>query len=148
MKNLILFMIVCSTSLYASVNVDFIGICQETPLLSDSAALKEEMNLGQATVEVLRENNVNFQGNEKGINTAFGSPFGDDSIIIVSDTEMKAYGWCFSINGMVPEVFANEVALENGDNIVWFYAFAHYKDGEWIAQCSPSWKNPLPKWCD
>ena len=56
---------------------------------------------------------------------------------ILSEREMKAYGWCYSINGEVPEAFPDEVALGPQDKVVWFFAYAHYLAGEWISQCVP-----------
>jgi hypothetical protein len=58
---------------------------------------------------------------------------------------MKAYGWCFRLNGEVPELMANEVTdLRENDVIEWYYAYAHYRGGQWIAQCRPLGDEPLP----
>ncbi|MCP4914785.1 MAG: DUF4430 domain-containing protein [Oligoflexia bacterium] len=143
-------LILCSYNFANGVNsaqVEFIGICESTPLIETSLAFEIGDNLGEVSIRVLEKYNIDYQGNARGINTAFDTPFGDESLVILSDIEMKAYGWCFSINGQVPEVFADQITLSDGDKISWYFAFAHYKDGEWIAQCSPSWKNPLKKWC-
>lgn len=150
MKNFILITLFSFISFNVFSNqaeIEFIGICDEQPILKTVKSFEEGDNLGELSIKVLDLYEVDYQGNERGINTAFQTPFGDESLVVLSDTEMKAYGWCFSINGQVPEVYADQIILENGDKISWYYAFAHYKNGEWIAQCSPSWKNPLKRWC-
>lgn len=62
----------------------------------------------------------------------------ENDIELVSNTEIKAWGWCFSVNGQVPDVMGDQVHLKaNSDVLRWFYGYAHYLNGEWVAQCVP-----------
>ena len=76
---------------------------------------------------------TDFKGFESGVLSI--NDLGND-MVVISDTEMKAYGWCFSVDKIAPDTMADETPLTTGkEDIVWFYAFAHLKDGNWISQC-------------
>jgi hypothetical protein len=89
--------------------------------------------LGRISVDVFTANNIPFEGGEGGVASLFqlGS-----AMEVISNTEMKAYGWCFSVNGLSPDMMGDEFFLTGQDDqIVWYYAYAHYKDGQWIGAC-------------
>ena len=91
------------------------------------------ITVGEATVEIFENFDVPFEGSVYGISEIYRIAGRMDQI---SDSEMKAYGWCFAIDGVVPETLTNDTLItESNSNIEWFYAFAHYKDGKWIGQC-------------
>ena len=85
-------------------------------------------NLGAATMATLEASGLQYLGSEKGINQIDHSPIGRDAIEFISPTEMYSYGWCYQINGVIPEVYPQEIELTSQDEVVWFYGFAHYKN--------------------
>ena len=92
--------------------------------------------LGDLTIDVLERNKIAYEGSSEGLSSLMG--LGND-MEVLSDQELKAYGWCFSLDGAVLETMSNEtLVIDQQSSIVWFYAFAHFKDGHWIKQCSPS----------
>jgi hypothetical protein len=99
----------------------------------EEVQVNPDHSLGKITVDFFKQKQLNFEGNESGIVSI--NQLGN-WIDVISDTEMKAYGWCFSINGEVPETMSDQTFLTNqNDKIRWFYAYAHYLNGEWIDQC-------------
>ena len=113
------------------------------PCLSDISTSfyhpeKENLSVGQITLKALEELKIPYIGSEDGINSIFKSPVGLDAIEIISDREMYAYGWCYSVNGVEPEILPGRYGVRPGDEIVWWYGYAHYKDGRWISQCELS----------
>jgi hypothetical protein len=104
-------------------------------------------NLGVATVTSLEASGLQFQGTERGINQINHSPIGRGSMEIISATEMYSYGWCYSVNGVIPEGYPHEIELNADDQVVWFYGFAHYQNGEWISQCEDSILRRQQKFC-
>lgn len=116
-----------------AITVDVIGPKSEIYIPLTNLEVNLDDNLGKISVDFFKQNNLIFLGSEAGITTI--NNLGND-IEIVSDTEMKAYGWCFSINGEVPETMSNVSFLtQQSDHLRWYYAYAHFKDGAWIAQC-------------
>lgn len=94
-------------------------------------------SIGQLTVEMLDLYQIDYQGSELGLNSVLNSPLGTDAFVIISQNEMKSYGWCYSYNGIVPEVYPNEIEIKSiQDRIEWFWGYAHYLNGKWISQCS------------
>lgn len=82
-----------------------------------------------------------FKADEDGVYEIEG-PTND--IEILSERELRAWGWCYELNGSVPETMpAVTLLTSDQDRVTWFYGFAHYKDGEWVAQCVPG-RNALP----
>jgi hypothetical protein len=86
------------------------------------------------------QNKIPYQGSERGFNSIYNTPVGDAAIEVISDTEMRAYGWCYFVDGTEPGIFADEIVLVNSINkIEWVFSFAHYKNGKWIAMCEPAY---------
>lgn len=89
--------------------------------------------VGDQTISVFDQMGVPYLGSIYGIHKIYEL---DQRIDVLSDTEMKAYGWCFSVDGLTPETLTHETVLLQQSSVVqWYYAYAHYKDGEWIGQC-------------
>jgi hypothetical protein len=136
MKFLLLVLFVSVNAM--AVEINFIGPCDKKPLLSGSMGNKYE-TVGDTTVQFLTKNNVAYNGNARGINQVFNTPVGDAALEVISDTEMRAYGWCYFVDNMGPDVFADEYPMDNTiKKIDWIYGFAHYKNGAWISNCTPA----------
>jgi len=135
MKTLALFITLLSTQVFAQLS-----IISHDNTASFNYQLKDSdigSSVGELTIKMLNDYEILYQGSEQGLNSILNSPTGLDATVIISDSEMKSYGWCFKINGVIPEVYANEVFINTTtDQVLWFWGYAHYKDGEWIAQCA------------
>jgi hypothetical protein len=117
-----------------------IGPCSPQPLYQ-AEVRSQAPTLGDLTVEVLKNAAIPFQGDRSGIKAIYNSPVGDDALEVLSNTQMRSYGWCVSINGQQPGVMPDEVKLTGSQNhIVWFYAFTLYDRGVWKNFCTPSYK--------
>lgn len=90
-------------------------------------------NVGDISVKIFDIHKVPYEGGNYGFSRIFDL---DQNIEIISDTEMKAYGWCFSLDGVVVDTMADQTPVTNQKSVIeWFYSYAHYKDGDWIKQC-------------
>ena len=97
--------------------------------------------VGQISVELFNQNKIPFVGDIDGIVSVYEM---GSYLDLISDTDMKAYGWCYSVNGVVPEDFVHKVNISAQETeLIWFYAYAYYKAGDWIAQCVPHGKKNL-----
>ena len=136
MKNLmfIVFSILCVFSSYAG-SVTVKKPCADKVYISKDIIFDKSLSLGEITINLLKDHGFDFVGETYGINQIDGTPIKGSDLEVISNSEMKAYGWCFSINGIIPESYPNMIYPDTNDNVIWFYAFAHYLDGEWVAQC-------------
>ena len=90
-------------------------------------------SLGKITIDIFENMEVPYQGSDLGISEIYGI---GSSLEMISNTEMKAYGWCFAIDGHTPETLTHETEIKDQNTYIeWYYAYAHYKDGKWIGQC-------------
>lgn len=130
---------VCFFTLNVSaLEFSVIGPCDPKPILKTQAP-SQETTLGDLTLEVLKANQMPFQGDRSGIKMIAGSPMGDDALEVLSDSLMRAYGWCVLVDGRQPDRMPDEVPLNLATKeITWFYAFALYDRGEWKSFCTPS----------
>ncbi len=120
--------------------IEFIGPCSATPLLSVELGAKFE-TVGDLTVYALDKNNVKYLGDEQGINSAFGTPVGMDSLEVLSDTEMRSYGWCYFVDGEMSLDYANKFYLKPSDKkIQWVYSYAHLVKDKWVSMCEKAYK--------
>lgn len=114
--------------------MNFTVLGEDSEVLFDEAVyLNSPMSLGAVSLEVFKQAGISYEGGEYGFRKIFQL---ENKLEILSDYEMKAYGWCYSVDGEVPEKMSDELILDGTENsIQWFYAYAHYYKGEWIAQC-------------
>lgn len=93
-------------------------------------------NVGKATVFALNRSGLEYVGNEIGIHKIGDTPVGDDALEIINNLEMRSYGWCYSVDGEIPEVLPPSFSLTGKEKkIIWFFGFAYYRSGEWVSQC-------------
>lgn len=123
-------------SLSFAVTVEVIGPKNDVILPKTEFAANISRNVGEITVAIFDYENIKFDGNARGMKSIKGY---ENYVEEISPTEFKAYGWCFSINGIAPDTMSDETYFENEDDVLgWYYAFAHYKDGNWVSQCEPA----------
>jgi hypothetical protein len=133
----LLFILLFSLPAFA-YEISFTGPCDQKPIIAAEMGSKFA-TVGDLTVHFLRKNKIPFKGSERGINTVFNTPVGDAAIEVISNTEMRAYGWCFFVDDFGPDVFADEYPLNASiQKIEWIFGFAHYKNGEWLTSCTPA----------
>ena len=128
--------------------ISFIGPCEKNPLFSIEYQHQKNQSIGHLTIETLKKHNISFNGTEQQISSIFNTPVSSDAIEIISDTEMLAYGWCYSINGLEPNVYPDQIILEENDVVLWWFGYAHYKNEQWITQCAPSFQRRSNQFCD
>jgi hypothetical protein len=131
-----------------AVSIEFIGPCSVHPILSEEISRPTAQNAGELTVQILNRHGIAYRGSAAGIAEAFGAPSGLDANVVISDEEMLSYGWCYSVDGVAPDVYPDQIPLTaKTAKIEWFYAYSHYVRGEWVAQCVHAWKRPIPGFC-
>lgn len=93
-------------------------------------------NVGLATVGELGRLGVDFVGSELGVHSMYGTPVGEQALEIISRLEMRSYGWCYEVDGEVPEVLPFSFPMDKEmKKITWFFGYATYVAGEWKGQC-------------
>ena len=121
-----------------SAKLEIIGPCSERSVYQFEVGDKFD-TVADLTFHILDKNKIPYTGTDKGITTLISAPHGDDALEVVSDTQMRAYGWCFFVNGELSLDYADEVYLNPGDRIQWVYSYAWYDRG-WKTMCNPSYK--------
>ncbi len=102
-------------------------------LLHQKKSVKLPSSIGQISIDIFDPLKIPYVGGVFGFASLFD--LGQDTEVI-SDTEMKAYGWCYSVDGHVPDTMADQTILNHQEAVIeWYFAYAHYKNGEWIGQC-------------
>lgn len=102
----------------------------------------DKINLGSFSLMAFEELGLPYLGDKFSILSILDTPTGSEAIEVLEDNQMKAYGWCYSINGVSPEVYPNEIEVNNSDQVTWWFGYALYQNGQWLTQCTPSYKNP------
>jgi hypothetical protein len=140
MKTYLTFFLVLFSFNSFSFEIEFIGGCSQQALFSQKVKYAKGMNVGDTTLKVLDDHAIPYQGTASGLNQVFNTPIGLEAMEVVSDNEMYAYGWCFEIDGVIPEVLADKVSVKPTTKLItWFYGHAHFLNGEWISQCEKSY---------
>lgn len=143
MKIILLFFV--SFSLY-SAELTFQGPCDETPFL-EGEVTGAGLTAGDITVDFLNLSGTEYIGSRGGINSIQGTPVGMEAIEVVSDTHMRAYGWCYEIDGVQPAEMPDQIKLKGPEHVRWFFAYSTYEDGVWKDYCTPSYQLKSPFIC-
>jgi hypothetical protein len=120
--------------------IEFIGPCSERPLFSQEYGNKFE-TVGDLTVHALDKNRIPYLGDEQGINSVFDTPVGMDALEVLSDTEMRSYGWCYFVDGKMSSDYANKYYLKPTDKKVqWIFGYARFVKDQWVSMCEKAYK--------
>ncbi|MFT6068315.1 MAG: hypothetical protein ACJAT2_000082 [Bacteriovoracaceae bacterium] len=134
-----------SSSLF-SAEVYFQGPCDKESFLSAKVS-GENLTAGGITISALEDSKTEYIGSEGGLNSVIGTPIGMEAIEVISNTKMRAYGWCYEIDGFQPAAMPDEIVLEGDEVIRWFFAYSTYEDGNWKDYCVPSYELKSPFIC-
>lgn len=121
-----------------ALTFEVIGACKAEPVRSVEYSLADVSNAGKVSVEIFEKQGIPYIGSELGFNSILETPVGRDAIEIPAPGEIRAYGWCYEVNGLQPDGMPNEIPVSDGDHLLWFYAFALHKNGEWVSYCTPA----------
>ncbi|RYZ66065.1 MAG: hypothetical protein EOP09_13270 [Proteobacteria bacterium] len=141
----LVFIVLGSTSAsFADVTVRFEGVAGET-VFQAKEKLSSDITVGDLSILVLEREaklkRTTYQGSREGIRS-----IGElsSAMEVESDRIMRAYGWCFKVNGQIPMLYSHEIPLrlsvteDNNAEIVWFYSYAYYDSGVWTKMCVPA----------
>lgn len=126
-----IFLLFFCSSVFA---IDFRIVGKESAVLFEKN-LEANLNesLGAITIDIFERFSIPYKGSDVGILSIGGIGKRTE---LISDWEMKVYGWCFSVNGEVVDRLADSVYLRGqSDTVIWFYSYAHYLNGEWVGMC-------------
>ena len=147
MKTLLALLLTLSPQAFAAT-ISVIAPCEDQVAHEVSLTLESDIeNIGELSVQAFEEMKLPFAGTARGMNSILNTPTGLEAMDIISDEEMFAYGWCYSVNGFSPEVFADEVKAQEDDHVLWWYGYAHYQAGQWLTQCTPSYTRRDSDFC-
>lgn len=152
MKSLLSLIVIASSMAFSTtasaVYFDVIGACSNKPVYAGSFKTDITESVGIISIDIFETHKIPFIGTENGMNSIIGTPVGDDAIEVISDTKLRAYGWCFSINGLIPDILSSQAYLtKQNDYISWFYAFSTYESGAWVDYCVPSHTIKAAQFC-
>jgi hypothetical protein len=127
------------------------GPCDSiNPVVQGEAIADLTQSVGANSVMIFDQHKVPYVGVAEGFNSIINTPIGLDSIEVVSDNELRAYGWCFLVNGRMPEAMPSQVHFKSqADVLIWFYAYSTNKNNEWMDDyCSPAYWIKAKQFCE
>ncbi len=102
-------------------------------IFSQKFSLQVPRTVGQVTIEIFQKNQIPHKGSDEGILQIFGL---EQEIQVISESAIKAYGWCYSVDGKLSEFMPDQAQLSpETRELLWFYGYAYYQNGEWVGQC-------------
>jgi hypothetical protein len=105
-------------------------------------------SVGAITKILFEEYHIPHLGTSQGMNSIFHSPTGSDAVDVIGRNHMRAYGWCYKVDGFEPSEYPDKYPVsKETKEILWFFGYATYKDGQWITQCKPAYNTPNSSVC-
>jgi hypothetical protein len=130
-----------------ALTFEVVGSCRAEPERQGEYRVAGETNVGRASVEIFEKYGIPYVGSELGFNSILNTPVDREAIEFPAPDEIRAYGWCFEVDGRQPMGMPNEVALRGNEHLRWFHAFALYRKGEWVSYCTPAYTVKPAKLC-
>lgn len=113
--------------------------CASAPWLNVAVNAMPGRSVGRVTVDTLTQAHLPFSGSEAGVKSIRGTVTGDAALEVISDKEMRAYGWCFLVNGKQSSAMPDKTPIySSSDKVTWFFGYAHYLNGKWVEMCVPT----------
>ena len=74
----------------------------------------------------------------------FNTPVGKEAIEIVNENHYRVYGWCYEVDGVMPNVTMDQFTIDpvTTEEVRWFYGFAEQINGKWVNYCEPLYNHP------
>lgn len=114
------------------------NFCGGDALFQQKVELSDRTTVSQLTLSLFEMNNIPFIGADAGLNSIFNTPTGMDALEVLSDTQMRAYGWCYTVDGKLPENLMNQELINDESEVHWFFGFSFYDAGIWTSYCTPA----------
>ena len=125
------------------------GACSETPVYEGTYNADLSKSLGHISQAIFDSNKIPYVGAPEGYNSILNTPVDLDSIEVVSDKEMRVYGWCFAVNKKMPQAMPHKVNFTSqNDELMWYYAYSTNLEGKWLDDyCSPAYWVQAKQFC-
>jgi hypothetical protein len=143
MKKLLSIILLAITTQASAFEFTITDICENKLVLNENIEILNDVSAGDLTLYMFKQYEIPYIGNIDSISSIFNTKTGLDSYEVISDTEMKVFGWCYEIDGVQPDVFMSQVTIDPTvhKKMNWFYGYAHYKEGEWLTYCTPVYED-------
>ena len=142
MKTIILFSLF---AFYSTSNATVFRVNGFAPILEKEIEIQAGQTVSEVTLRELKiakdqKAIVDFKADSLFLRVIETSTDGklDQKWTTQSESEVRAFGWCFAINDQVPDTLPDEYALTGTEkSITWFYSYASRIYGRWTTQCVP-----------
>jgi hypothetical protein len=143
-----IFLFFLFTNLANAASFEVRDPCKNRIFFSGEKDIESETSVGAFSVQVFDRHQIPYIGSELGMNSILNTPVDQTNIEFPAPKELRVYGWCFELNGAQPTEMPDKVMMKQGDKLVWFYGYGHWKDREWKTYCSPAHEQPLQVYCE
>lgn len=121
-----------------AATLKIVGACLAEPVVASEFPVKPGDSVGSWSLRAFGILDIEFVGTAAGLNSILGTPTGTQATETLSPTEARFYGWCYHVDGSEPALMPDQYLLSGSETILWFYAFSHLKDGQWLSYCEPA----------
>ena len=149
-KFLLAILVLIVSSQLPAITFSVIGPCSETPLKEGTFDVPDlSSNVIKVSTSIFDQNSIEYIANIDGISSIANTPTGKDSVEDLGEGKIRAYGWCYSLNGVITESSPKETFfLNNDDKLVWFFGYSTYDGEKWSDYCEPSYKIKAAQFCN
>ncbi len=112
--------------------------CQSKSILQSTfTSMASDESVFSLTKSELSKNKIDSVLASNGVISILGYIPPEKSVEVIGPTKMRAYGWCYSINGLIPDEMPDQILLSSNDSIKWFLSFSTFENNQWIDYCVP-----------
>ena len=143
-------LIFCLSSQLQAITFSLIGPCSETPVKNGTFEVSDlSANIIRISSSIFDKYGIDYNANADGITSIINTPTGKDSVEDLGEGKIRAYGWCYTINGVITQASPKETMLSsNDDQITWFFGYSTYENDKWSDYCEPSYKIKAAQFCN
>lgn len=114
-------------------------LCQNRPAEKIEFTALFPENVGKISVDLMQTYAIAFNASSSTIASIFNTPTGEEAIEVLGKRHIRAYGWCFEVDGKGSGLRMDQFIFDPGahSHIKWLFGYAEYYQGKWIKFCEP-----------
>lgn len=144
MKNLIIIIALLFSVNALSITVEIMDPCEHKSRAKGQIEILNPASVHEIVNFLFPTFDFSYELTQTSMIQIFNTPTDASSVEYVSSTNIRYYGWCYEVDGVMPDVTMDRFTVDPmiHEQIRWFYGYAELNDGNWVHYCEPLYNHP------
>jgi hypothetical protein len=143
-KLLSILLISMSLEAYCAFWIEIVNPCVNVPSVFEEVDIFAPAKMNEVVNFFFPNFGIPYLATESSMLHIFHTPYGDEAMEMVNSNHFRFYGWCYSVDGVIPDVTMDQFTVDPYyvHHIRWFYGFVELINGQWGEYCQALYNHP------